>query len=150
MNRLTFFYDDQCGLCCQFRNWLSSQETHVQVEFLPYTSQEASRRFPELPLLHPDREIVVWADNGRWWQGSDAWLMALWATREYHSWAYRLAKPPLRPHLRNIVHQISSNRSTLSRWLQFAPQTSCTSGDCPGPQGEHLPKASGDPGVPKS
>lgn len=115
MNTLTIFYDPHCGLCARFRVWLESQPKRVPVEFLGYDSAEAAARFPGLLEHGADREVVVLADDGRWWQGAGAWLTCLWATVAYHDWSYRLAAPALQPLVRKVVHLISENRLSLSR-----------------------------------
>lgn len=117
MNTLTIFYDARCGLCSKFRAWMESQPLRVRVEFLPYDSAEALRRFPGLPAVRADREVVVLADDGRWWQGATAWVTCLWATQEYHGWADRLSSPMLLPLVRKAVHLVSENRLSISRLM---------------------------------
>ena len=117
MNLLTIYYDPRCGLCAGFRRWLESRALWVPVEFIGFDTGEAARRFPGLMDLGADREVVVQADDGTWWQGPDAWLVCLWATKEYRLWSHRLATPLFRPWLRAVVHGISSNRLRLSGLL---------------------------------
>lgn len=115
MQTLTIFYDVHCGLCGKFRTWLESQPRRVTVEFLPYDSPAASGRFPGLLEMGADRDVVVMADDGRWWQGTPAWLTCLWTTWEYRAWSYRLAAPVFQPLVKKAVHLLSENRLTLSR-----------------------------------
>jgi predicted DCC family thiol-disulfide oxidoreductase YuxK len=119
MNTLTIFYDPRCGLCAKFRLWLEAQPKRVAVEFLGYDSAEAEVRFPGLPELGADRDVVVLADDGRWWQGSAAWLTCLWATVHYHDWSFRLAAPVFQPLVKKAVHLLSENRLTLSRLMRL-------------------------------
>lgn len=142
MNTLTIFYDPHCGLCARFRAWLESQPKRVAVEFLGYDSAEAAARFPGLLDKGADREVVVLADDGRWWQGAGAWLTCLWATIGYHDWSYRLASPALQPLVRKAVHLISENRlsfsrlvglkadDTLAETLRAMPEATCADGAC--------------------
>ncbi|GAA5483376.1 thiol-disulfide oxidoreductase DCC family protein [Haloferula sargassicola] len=141
MKRLTVFYDVRCGLCCRFRQWLETSALWVEVEFIGYDSPRAEREFPGLLKLGADRDCVVRADDGRWWQGSDAWLVCLWATREYRLWSHRLAAPHFRPWLETIVHAISRNRLRISALASLrseaelaealAPlEKECDSGSC--------------------
>lgn len=142
MNTLTIFYDPRCGLCARFRAWLEGQPKRVAVEFLGYDSAEAAARFPGLIELGADREVVVLADDGRWWQGTGAWITCLWATFSYADWAERLASPALQPFVRKAVHLISENRLSLSRLmglrtdaalaarLDALPGAACTDGTC--------------------
>lgn len=117
MNTLTLFYDARCGLCSQVRKWLSSQPAYVRLDFVPYDSPEAVRRLPPIRHLQADREIVVLADTGEVWQGAGAWVMCLWALREYRPWSARMAAPAMQALARQAVHWISANRIGLSRLL---------------------------------
>jgi len=117
MTALYAFYDGECGLCSAGRNWLSNQPQLVPVHFLPYQSEEARRLCPELPELHPEREIVVLSDTGEIYQGDGAWITLLWATLHWRSIAIDLSKPGLRGLARKVIEAISENRFTLSKWL---------------------------------
>ncbi len=119
MNTLTLFYDARCGLCSGLRKWLSSQPAYVQLEFVPYDSPEAARRLPVIGRLDADKEIVVMADTGEVWQGAGAWIMCLWALREYREWSARLASPMMQGMAKKVVHWISQNRIRLSQLLHF-------------------------------
>ncbi len=146
MKTLTIFYDPQCGLCAKLRSWLEQQPARVRVEFLAYDSAEAARRFPGLPALGADRDVVVLADDGRWWQGAAAWITCLWATPDYQGWAFRLSATALLPFVRKTVHLLSENRMTLSRLLRLRggavladslsalPEAVCHEGTCALPQ----------------
>jgi predicted DCC family thiol-disulfide oxidoreductase YuxK len=117
MKTLTIFYDPTCGLCANFRKWLEARPRHVAIRFLGYNSPAAKQLFPGLDGLAADRDIVVLADDGRWWQGESAWLTCLWTTHEYRPWSFRLAAPIFRPLVRKAVHLLSENRLSLSRLL---------------------------------
>lgn len=119
MKSLTIFHDPRCGLCTGFRKWLEAQPKRVAVEFMDFRSAEAASRFPGLLDLGADRDVVVLADDGRWWQGTAAWLTCLWVTHPYREWAFRLASPALQPFVRKAVHLLSENRLTLSRLLKL-------------------------------
>ena len=140
MDTLTLFYDARCGICSRFRKWMEGQPSYVRLEFLPYDSAEALRRCPRLPELKADEEIVVMADDGRLWQGAAAWVIALWALREYRAWSARLATPTGMALARQIVHWISGHRIGLSKLLRFRSDdelasasreaTMCADGNC--------------------
>lgn len=115
MKRLTIFYDPECGLCTTFKHWLTMQRKYVETRFIPYQSQEALQLLPNIHQMQANREVIVLADDGRWWQGETAWLTCLWSTLEYRPWSYRFRNPLLRPLIQKIVHLISENRLTLSR-----------------------------------
>lgn len=142
MKTLTIFYDPRCGLCAKFRTWLEAQPTRVVVEFLAYDSAEALARFPGLAGLGADRDVVVLADDGRWWQGDAAWLTCLWTTIQYRDWSFRLASPVFQPVVKKAIHLISENRLAISRLMTLRadadlakaintfPEPQCRSGVC--------------------
>ncbi len=139
MITLTIFYDAHCGLCSRFRRWMLEQASYVRLEFLPYDSEQARHRCPDLPNLRADQEIVVMSDDGSLWQGAAAWVTCLWALREYREWSLRLASPGMQQMARRVVHWISSNRISLSRLLRLSSddklraeinEVSCDNGAC--------------------
>lgn len=119
MNTLTLFYDTRCGLCSQVRRWLTAQPAYVRLDFVPYDSPEATRRLPAIRHLQADQEIIILADTGEVWQGAGAWVICLWALREYRAWSARLASPAMQAMARQIVHWISANRIGLSRLMEL-------------------------------
>lgn len=119
MKTLTIFYDPGCGLCQKFRTWLEGQPKRVNVRFLDYQSLEANELFPGLSEIGADKDVVVLADDGRWWQGCGAWLTCLWTTFPYQAWSYRLASPALQPFVKKAVHLLSENRLSLSRLIRL-------------------------------
>lgn len=119
MNVLTVFYDADCGICSAFRRWMGKEPAHVALRFLPYDSAEAARLCPDLLARGGDREIIVMADDGRLWQGAEAWVTCLWALRRWRGWARRLASPALLPLAARICRLVSTNRLTFSRLLNL-------------------------------
>ena len=119
MTTLTLFYDARCGLCSSVRRWLSAQPAYVRLEFIPYDSPQARQRCPMIDQLHADQEIIVLSDEGYLWQGAGAWVMCLWALRDFREWSQRLASPPMQAIARKVVHLISANRLTLSSLLRL-------------------------------
>lgn len=126
MHTLTLFYDVRCGLCSRVRQWLSGQPAYVRLDFVPYDSPEAKKRLPAIQHLRADQEIVVMADSGEVWQGAGAWVMCLWALREYRAWSARLASPTMQSAARKVVHWISQNRIGMSRLLHFKSDAELT------------------------
>ena len=119
LTTLTIFYDPHCGLCLKFRGWLEGQAKRVAVKFVAFDSAEALALFPGLLEQGADREIVVLADDGRWWQGSAAWLTCLWTTVDHREWSYRLAAPIFQPFVKKAVHLLSENRLAISRLMNL-------------------------------
>lgn len=142
MQTLTIFYDPRCGLCTAFRQWLERQKKSLRIEFLDYASEASLRRFPDIRTLRADQDIVVLADDGRWWQGSSAWLVCLWTTYEYRAWSFRFAAPQWQPLVKRIVHALSTRRHKISQLMGLQSETqlwqavtqlekeNCSTGSC--------------------
>jgi predicted DCC family thiol-disulfide oxidoreductase YuxK len=118
MRTLYILYDSECELCRRSRLWLGRQPAFVALTFIPFQSPEAECRFPGLRELHPEKEIVVISDAGAVWQGGAAWVMCLWALREYREWSLRLAHPALLSLARRLCEVVSANRYKVSPWLK--------------------------------
>lgn len=122
MRRLVVLYDAHCGFCVRCRKWLQGQPQLVPLELLPAGSAAARARFPTLRQGAAPEELVVVDDAGGVYRESDAWLMCLYALRDYREWSVRLAAPALRPFARAGFEWLSRNRRALSRELRLAPE----------------------------
>jgi predicted DCC family thiol-disulfide oxidoreductase YuxK len=113
MRELTVLYDPECGLCRRAHAWLSGQPKHVELAFVPVASAEAYRRYPHLDHALTRKDVTVIGDDGAVYWGAKAWLMCLWALRDYREWSFRLSSPELLPTTRRVVSMISRNRREL-------------------------------------
>ena len=113
MNTLYVRYDSRCGLCTGVRDWLRIQPAYVDLKLVDSESEEAKRLFPGLP----DGDLIVRSDDGQVWLGDNAFIMCLWALREYRRWSQRLATPILRPMARQAWEAVSRNRKNISGLL---------------------------------
>jgi hypothetical protein len=97
------------------------QETFIELRFIPLQSPEISQRFPglkEWDQLDLREKLVVVSDEGAVYQGQYAWIMCLYALRDYREWAQRLAHPALLPFARRVCELVSRNRLAISRFLK--------------------------------
>jgi predicted DCC family thiol-disulfide oxidoreductase YuxK len=108
-------YDAGCGLCTRLREWIVQQEALVRVEFVPGGSPDALQRFGPLP----PGELAVIGYTGEVWLGDRAWIVCLWALREYRDLAVRLSSPLLLTLAREAFSIVSKNRKALSDLLQL-------------------------------
>jgi predicted DCC family thiol-disulfide oxidoreductase YuxK len=122
MKKLTVLYDAQCGFCVKCRWWLVEQPKYVEMEFLPCGMAEAARRFPGVVKPGEVEELIVVSDEGGVYRGTRAWIMCLYALKEYREWALRLSHPALRPLARGAFALVSASRKKLSSWLHLAPE----------------------------
>ena len=118
MKKLHVLYDAKCELCRRVRVWLQGQPAFVPLAFVPLQSPEIEERFPGITALEPARQILVVADSGEVWRGADAWIMCLWALREFREWSQRLASPLLRPFAMRVCDMVSRNRHRFSEWFR--------------------------------
>ena len=107
--RMWIVYDGACGLCTSVKEWMGRQAALVPIEFV--ASSEAKVRFPQLP----PGEIAVVGDTGEVWLGNSAWIICLWALRDYRDWSVRLSSPFLLSMAREAFAVLSSHRAGLSR-----------------------------------
>lgn len=121
MSQLTVLYDERCNLCCRIREWMLLQPKYVQLYFVAANSAEALALFPQLDHERTLRELHVITDAGEVYRDAKAWLMCLWALREYRLWSLRLATPELMPLARRAIARVSSNRTRLARYASFLP-----------------------------
>jgi len=115
VRRLTVLYDPSCEFCRRCRRWLASQATLVELEFLGRANPAAEERFGRIEAA-PD-ELVVVSDEGAVYRGPKAFIVCLYALRDYRSWAFRLAQPEMQPLAGRVLDWLSHNRLRLGRWL---------------------------------
>src|SRR3954451_9702163 len=110
MDTLTVLYDARCNLCSPLRAWLETPAAYVQLAFVPAGSQEARRRFPTLDHAVTTSELTVIGDDGAVYTEAKAFLMCLWALRDYRAWSLRLSSPDMIPRARRVVLWVAQNR----------------------------------------
>ena len=110
MHTLTVLYDARCNLCSHLRAWLEAQPAYVELAFVPAGSPEARRRFPALDHAVTTSELTVISDDGAVYIEAKAFLMCLWALRDYRAWSLRLSSPDMLPLARRVVLWVAQNR----------------------------------------
>jgi hypothetical protein len=108
METITVYYDARCGLCCSVRDWLQRQRQLIKIECVPASE--------------PGAELTVIADSGEIWEGDSAWIIVLWALRDYRPWSRRLASPSMLPMARAMFATLSQYRGTVSCRLGLEPE----------------------------
>jgi predicted DCC family thiol-disulfide oxidoreductase YuxK len=115
---ITIVYDANCGLCTHLKNWIRRQPPLVGIRFAAGGSESAQAGFPDLP----SGELAVVANTGEVWLGNRAWIVCLWALRDYRNLAVRLISPPLLLLAREAFTVVSRNRFALSGLLGLGDQ----------------------------
>lgn len=121
MKCLNVLYDQECSLCLSCGRWLMRQSAFIPLRFIPLQSPEIARRFPGLKEwagLDLSEKLVAVSDEGAVYQGQSAWIMCLYALRDYREWSQRLAEPLLFPFARRVCELVSRNRLAISRFLK--------------------------------
>ena len=115
--QLTVLFDPSCELCIRATRWLRQQPAFVPIKLTPAGSSEIERRFPGLEASSTLESFTVVANDGRVWRGAKAWVMCLWALKDYRGWALRLGHPDRMPWAKRWIDRVSSNRHRISAWL---------------------------------
>lgn len=116
VRRLTVLYDADCSLCAFVRDWLVRQPQLVPLEPVPAASEEARARFPGLDHRSTLEEITVVGDAGQVYRGAHAWIVTLWALREYRRLAHRLSTPSGLRLAKGAVLAAAKWRGVRSGW----------------------------------
>jgi len=112
---ITVVYDASCGLCTRAKEWITQQTPLVDVQFVAADSATSRKRFPQLAA----EELAVVADTGEVWFGDHAWIVCLWALRDFRDLAFRLTSPLLLLMAREAFTLVSKNRHAVSRLLSL-------------------------------
>ena len=111
MKALWVLYDDSCGFCCRCAEWLREQPT-----FLPMSV------VPAFPPYGGKNEVVVIDDEGGVYRDTDAWLMALWALRDFRGWAVRLKAGNSKELARKVVELAGTWRHGLTQLFKLTSE----------------------------
>lgn len=117
MKCLYVLYDAKCAICRKCSEWLMRQTAYVPLNFIPLQSPMRQQLFPGIDAFGPGEQLLVVSDTGAVYRGGSAWVMCLWALREYRGHSIRLANPILLPFARIVCEVLSAIRYRISRWL---------------------------------
>jgi predicted DCC family thiol-disulfide oxidoreductase YuxK len=122
---ITVVYDETCELCRHARRWLEGQKTYVPLQFAAAQDPDTKARYGAVPWL--GEELVVVADDGRVWVGPAAFITAMWATKRYRNWSYRLSGDTFSGLARHVFHTVTAERGRISGLLRHH---SCDGDNC--------------------
>jgi hypothetical protein len=88
----------------------------IRLRFAATGSVEARTKFPNLP----SGELTVVADTGEVWLSNHAWIVCLWALRDYRDLADRFTSSLLMLVAREAITAVSRNRFPLSSMLRLS------------------------------
>lgn len=131
LHTLTVYYDNRCGFCAFCRHWLSEQPTLLHLEFRALHEVDFSKEAPGFEELTRSGDLVVRDNLGGVYHGPDAFIMVLFATRDYRDWSQSLSSPTLKPLAKAFFRKLSSNRKLISRFFPNPESREhCETGDC--------------------
>ncbi len=118
MRSLTVLYDADCAFCVRCAEWLHAQPQYIPLDLI----NRDSRRALDIPLPAPAKvgELTVIDDAGGIYTGNQAYLICLYALKEYREWSARLVSPALWPLARRAMEWVTDNRKNLSLFFQEA------------------------------
>ena len=122
MQKLYLLYDERCELCRRLKNWVLRQDAWLELHVLPAGSGAARRLFPDLPQVATENDLAAISDEGEVYLNNHAWIMCLYALKDYQRWAVRLSHPLLLPLARQAFGTLSKNRHAISQWLDTGDQ----------------------------
>lgn len=127
--QLTVIYDPDCELCRRCKGWMISQPQLVPILFTEATNPAvlswAGRSVPV------GKELVVVSETGLTWSGADAFLVCLWALKDYRTLANTLQRRGLSHVARKLFLGISHGRSWVSPMLGTSEDVPvCGDGAC--------------------
>ena len=117
MTKLFVLYDAQCAFCLYWRHWLGEQPTFLPLEFVPFQAPELVARFEGIESFRSDGQLLVVGDDGAVYQGSNAFIMLLFALRNYREWAFRLADPAFIAMAALCFHLLATGRKRFCKWM---------------------------------
>jgi predicted DCC family thiol-disulfide oxidoreductase YuxK len=133
---LQVIFDPTCELCRRLATWLRREPTWIPVTLIASDDAGIQQRIGRAAPI--GEELVVVDGWGHIWVGADAFLVALWATRRYRAWSYRLAGGALAPLAQKWFDLLSSERRRISDMLEGQRRGGCSEGAC---RSEHPLKA---------
>ncbi len=146
MKTLYVLFDSDCGFCIRCIRWLSKQPKFIPMKYFPRAAAIVNEKFPN--IIDPQKldEMIVIADDGAVYRGTSAYIICLYALRNYREWALRLTSPILKPLARIAFSKIAQNRLRISRWFNLSTDnclatelrtshihTTCDHSTCPTP-----------------
>ena len=110
MRGLTVLYDPSCAFCRRAAAWLALEPSYLPLRLIPAGSERAQRAFPELSPAATLCSATVVSDEGLVYRSAAAWVVVLWALREYRGWSVWLSKNGLSPWASYLVSWVSKHR----------------------------------------
>jgi predicted DCC family thiol-disulfide oxidoreductase YuxK len=117
MLKLHILYDAQCPFILRYRHWLGEQTALMPLEFIPFQSPELVARFEGIAAYGTKVQLLAVNDEGGVYQGTGAFIICLFALKDYRDWAVRLSAPHLLPLAAEAFDMLSSGGKEISRWL---------------------------------
>jgi len=115
---LTVWFDGDCGLCRRVAAWLDQQRQLVPVTCVAAQQATAAGCPIDLPSLLA--QVTVTASDGAVYRGTNAWIVVLWALRDYRKWSLRFATPRWRPWAERLFATIAG----VASWTRRRPAPS--------------------------
>jgi len=110
---LVVWFDGDCSLCTRIAAWIGRQPKLVPLRCVP--AQQATARGCPLDLASLLEKVTVTASDGAVYRGTNAWIVVLWALRDWRAWSLRFARPRFRPLAERLFATIAGVASWTKR-----------------------------------
>ena len=110
---LVVWFDGDCGFCRRVASWLQRQQTLVPVQLV--AAQSARVAGCPIGLESLLARLTVTASDGAVYRGTNAWIVVLWALRDYRALSLRFAMPRWRPWAERLFGAITGIASWTKR-----------------------------------
>lgn len=110
---LVVWFDGDCGFCRRVAGWLQRQQTLVPVQLV--AAQSARVAGCPIGLESLLARLTVTASDGAVYRGTNAWIVVLWALRDYRALSLRFATPRWRPWAERLFGAITGIASWTKR-----------------------------------
>lgn len=117
MRSLAVLYDRNCAFCDRCAYWLAAQEKYIPIDLVPLDSERGRAFARQAEGVRPG-ELLAIDDEGGVYEGNQAYVICLYALREYREWSARLVSPAVWPLARRAMEWLTNNRKNLSHFMK--------------------------------
>jgi hypothetical protein len=118
MKKLYVFYDAQDDFALRSYAWLVAQPPLWPLEFIPFQASERMARFQGIDDFRRRGPLLGVGDEGGVYAGPNAFIICLYALKDYQEWSYRLSAPMFLPLARRAFELLSTQGRKFSRQME--------------------------------
>ncbi|MDX2225796.1 MAG: DCC1-like thiol-disulfide oxidoreductase family protein [Verrucomicrobiae bacterium] len=117
IRKIHILYDGECGFCRTCRDWILLQPRFFEIEMLDRRDPDTKARFGDYTVPpYTDRMVVINNEDGVYY-AEDAYIMILFALKNYRAWSVRISRQGVKPLARQFFETLGKNRRVLSKLI---------------------------------